>query len=148
MAGLAPEFDLLRDDWPLFAASDTPVVRKLNVSAPWGNTPIAQVAVAGERHVQDALFAAFSMFRQKDRWLDRARRCEVLERTRTLLQTHAEVLANEAARESGKPVRHCTLEVQRATGFVAAALQRLQVDLGDVLPVSYTHLTLPTICSV
>jgi len=51
-----------------------------------------------------------------------------------ILQDNAELLAQESARESGKPVRHVAKEVERAIGFAAAAITRLDSDSGDVLP--------------
>ena len=79
MSGLAPGFDLQRSDWPILAATDETSLRTLNVVAPFDGELIARVSVAGERQVQDALFAAFSMFRQKDRWLPISRRVAILQ---------------------------------------------------------------------
>jgi len=136
VTGLAPEFDLLRSHWPLMCASDEPVVSKLNVTAAWDGASIAQVAVAGERNVQDALFAAFSMFRQKDRWLSRERRIALLEKVAELVTTHAATLASESARESGKPVLDARRELQRALADCAAAIAHLQDTADEPLPVS------------
>ena len=125
MSGLAPEFNLLRKDWPLLAASDERVERKLNVTAAFDGEPIAQVAVAGERHVQDALFAAFAMFRQKDRWLSVQRRIEILTRLSSLVGEHADLLVLETARESGKPVKAMALELRRAQASIEVAIAEL-----------------------
>lgn len=126
MTGLAPEFDLLRTDWPLFVATDAPVVRKLNVTAPYDGAAIAQVAVAGERHVQDALFAAFAMFRQQDRRLSRSRRAAVLQQAELMVHENAAVFASEAARESGKPLAACVAEVQEVLECARTARKLLE----------------------
>ncbi len=134
MTGVAPSFDLLRSSWPLLAASDEKVISKLNVTAAWDGAQIAQVDVAGERHVQDALFAAFSMFRQKDRWLSLARRIELLENVATLLKDNRETLAIESARESGKPIVDARREVQRSIDCAAVAIAHLQSDQDKSFP--------------
>lgn len=128
MTGLAPGFDLLRSDWPVFAATDEQVNSKLNVTAAWDGLPIAQVDVAGERHVQDALFAAFSMFRQKDRWLSCTRRTELLEKFCELTKQHSETLATESARESGKPLIETRADVQRVLDCARLAIERLHSE--------------------
>jgi len=134
MTGLAPDFDLVRSQWPLLCASDEPVVSKLNVTAAWDGAPIAQVAVAGERHVQDALFAAFSMFRQKDRWLSRERRIALLEKVAELIRDHYATLALESSRESGKPLVDARREVHRTLADCSVAIQHLQEAADPQLP--------------
>lgn len=134
MTGLAPDFDLLRSRWPLLCASDEPVASNLNVTAAWDGGLIAQVAVAGERHVQDALFAAFSMFRQKDRWLTKQRRIELLEKAAELVDAHAETLALESARESGKPIVDARREVQRGLLSCATAVAALRSTAKAAFP--------------
>ncbi len=134
MTGLAPDFNLLRPHWPLLCASDEPVANKLNVTAAWDTTPIAQVAVAEERHVQDALFAAFSMFRQKDRWLSRERRIELLEKAAELIRDHAATLATESSRESGKPLVDARREVERTLADCAVAIAHLHAGTDAPFP--------------
>ena len=139
MTGLAPGFDLLRSSWPLLAASDEKVTTRLNVTAAWDGAQIAQVDVAGERHVQDALFAAFSMFRQKDRWLSYERRLELLGKIVSLLDENRECLALESARETGKPITDARREVQRAIDCAVTASARLQGDEDDDFPPETRH---------
>ena len=134
MSGLAPGFDLQRSDWPILAATDETSLRTLNVVAPFDGELIARVSVAGERQVQDALFAAFSMFRQKDRWLPISRRVAILQRTLALIETHADLLAREAARESGKALRWCEREVEQACEDARAGIAELRSGLLKELP--------------
>ena len=125
MTGLAPEFDLAREDWPLLAASDARVDNKFPVTAAYDSAHLARVPAAGERHVQDALFAAFSMFRQKDRWLSDERKREILTRARALLRQHERWLAEALARETGTALRDTMPEVERAMGCATLALAQL-----------------------
>ncbi len=148
MSGLAPAFDLLRPQWPILAASDEPARRTLNVLAPYSGELIAQVALAGERHVQDALFAAFSMFRQKERRLSIGRRIAVLEQAARILQDNAGLLAREVARETGKALRWCAFEVERVIECARVATKELLADSGDELPigpVSALHSEVPCV---
>ncbi len=134
MSGLAPSFDLLQTQWPVLAATDEVSRRTLNVVAPYNGQPIAQVAVASERHVQDALFAAFSMFRQKDRWLSLSQRIAVLTRALELVSDNADLLAAEAARESGKALKWCLQEVEQVREDATAAINQLREKLSEDLP--------------
>ena len=135
MSGLAPSFDLLQSRWPVLAATDEVSRRTLNVVAPYDGQPIAQVAVASDRHVQDALFAAFSMYRQKDRWLSPLRRIAVLTQALELIEDNADLLATEAARESGKALRWCVQEVDQACEDATEAIAQLREKLAEDLPV-------------
>jgi len=134
VTGLAPSFDLLPGHWPVLAATDEVSRRTLNVVAPFDGQPIAQVAVASERHVQDALFAAFSMYRQKDRWLSVSRRIDILTQALKLVEDNADLLACEAARESGKALRWCVQEVAQAREDASAAISLLREKLSEGLP--------------
>ena len=145
MADLAPEFNLLRGDWPIFAASDEPVRRTLNVISPGTGEVIAKVATAGDRHVQDALFAAFSMFRQKDRRLSASRRSDIFERVAQRLEENAELLSLEAARESGRPLRWCREDVQQAEAFARLARDLLAADTVAELPLGALGVLEPTL---
>ena len=133
MVGLAPKFDLLREHWGVLAATDEPGRRVLNVVAPFSGQMIAQVDVAGERHVQDALFAAFSMFRQKDRWLSVQRRIHVLKKVDQLLGDNDALLAREAARESGRALRWCRDDVLHARLDARAGIAQLQRQLTQTI---------------
>ena len=133
MVGLAPKFDLLREHWGVLAATDEPSQRILNVVAPFSGQVIARVDVAGERHVQDALFAAFSMFRQKDRWLPLQRRINVLQNVHQLLGDNSELLAREAARESGRALRWCREDLLHARIDAKAAVAQLQQKLTQTI---------------
>jgi len=136
MAGLAPGFDLLQSHWPVQAATDEAAHRILNVVAPFDGELVAQVTVASERAVQDALFAAFSMFRQKDRWLSSAQRIAVLERAHQLVNDNAELLAQQSACETGKALRFCEQEVEQVCTDARAGIVALQKGLSQVFPVA------------
>ena len=138
--GLALPFDPARTDWPIWAATDERAARRLNVLAPFDGAMIGQVDVAPARAVQDALFAAFSLFRAKRRWLSRPRRLAVLRGSAALVREHADVLAAGISAEGGKPLRQAREEVAQVAACADLAAARLltaadaTVPLGSVVP--------------
>ncbi|MEM7218284.1 MAG: aldehyde dehydrogenase family protein [Pseudomonadota bacterium] len=104
MTGLAPEFDPLRSAWPVWAASDARTRRRLNVLAPFDREPLAQVDVADERHVNDALFTAFTLFRGRSRWPSADERLAIIDGFVALIDEWADRLAAGASHECGQPL--------------------------------------------
>ena len=56
----------------------------VTVVAPWDLSPIAQVPAASKNDIELALSTAYSIFRDRDRWLSIPKRIEVLEKTAEL----------------------------------------------------------------
>ena len=125
------------------------------MSAPWDESPIATVGDADAEDVENALIAAYALFRDRDSWLPVDRRIEILERAAQLMQERRSELAVEAAREGGKPlidsrvetdraidgVRHCAIELRTSTGHVVpmgvnpASAHRLAVTVHEPIGV-------------
>lgn len=106
----------------------------IQVVAPWDLTPITEVPAASADDVDHALETAYKIFRDRDRWLPVPQRIEILEKTAALMETQAELLALEAAREGGKPLIDSRVEVARAIDGVKNCVEVLRTESGREIP--------------
>ncbi len=106
----------------------------IKVVAPWDLSPIAEIPAASADDIEIALNAAYSIFKDRDRWLPIPKRIEVLEKTAELMQQQAETLAIEAAREGGKPLIDSRVEVARAIDGVKNCIEVLRTEGGREIP--------------
>lgn len=106
----------------------------ITVVAPWDLSPITHVPTISLDDAERALSTAYSIFRDRDRWLPIPKRIEVLERTAELMQAQAETLAIEAAREGGKPLIDSRVEVARAIDGVKNCIEVLRTESGQEIP--------------
>jgi len=106
----------------------------IKVVAPWDLSLIAEIPAASADDIESALNTAYSIFKDRDRWLPIPKRIEVLEKTAELMQQQAETLALEAAREGGKPLIDSRVEVARAIDGVKNCIEVLRTESGREIP--------------
>ena len=106
----------------------------ISVVAPWDAAPIAQVPAASAEDIDHALETAYTIFRDRDRWLPIPKRIEILEKTAAQMEQQAEMLALEAAREGGKPLIDSRVEVARAIDGVKNCIEVLRTESGREIP--------------
>lgn len=107
---------------------------KLEVLAPWDLQAINEVPIASSNDIDHALETAFQIYTNKDRWLSKPKRIEILQKTAQLMKERAEFLAVEAAREGGKPLPDSRAEVARAIDGVKNCIEVLRTDSGHEIP--------------
>ena len=107
---------------------------QLEVVAPWDLQTINEVPIASNEDIERALETAYQIHRNKDRWLPKPKRIEVLQKTAELMEEQAEFLAVEAAREGGKPLPDSRAEVARAIDGVKNCIEVLRTDSGREIP--------------
>ena len=107
---------------------------ELTIRAPFDGTPIASVATVGLPAVEQALATASALYEDRDGWLSIPDRVAILERTAEIMESRAEVLAIEAAREGGKPLVDSRVEVARAVDSIRLCVETLRVEAGNVVP--------------
>ncbi len=98
----------------LMIESTRPAVGVLAVLSPYDGRELDQVATSGVDHVEDALAAAYALFRDRDSWLSVPQRLAILGKTAEIMQTQVEELTLIAASEGGKPYNDSKVEVLRA----------------------------------
>jgi acyl-CoA reductase-like NAD-dependent aldehyde dehydrogenase len=107
---------------------------KLQVVAPWDLQPICEVPIASSDDVDRALESAYKIYTNKERWLSKPKRIDILQKTAALMEAQADFLAMEAAREGGKPLPDSKAEVARAIDGVKNCVEVLRTDSGREIP--------------
>ena len=72
----------------------------LAVNSPYDGRVLERVATSGTEHVEDALTAAYALFRNRDAWLPVPQRLAILQKTAEIMQSRVEELTIVAASEA------------------------------------------------
>jgi len=121
--------------------SNRPASGTLAVTSPYDGRELAQLATISEDHVDDALAAAYSLFRDRGSWLPIPERLEILNKTAAIMQTQIEELTLIAASEGGKPYTDSKVEVIRAIDGVHLCAETLRSHSGSVIAIGKTKAT-------
>jgi acyl-CoA reductase-like NAD-dependent aldehyde dehydrogenase len=132
------DLELTRNHWEILALSSEAPTGTQEVTAPYDGAGIATVDTAGAEHVEDALTAAYGLYRDRDAWLPLHERVAILERAAQIMEQHQALLALEAAREGGKPVVDSQVEVARAIDGMRICIEHIRADAGEVIPMGTT----------
>ena len=124
------------NDFPFLVARAKPEKDRLTVTAPWDQSKICDVPVAGSSAVEIALSNAHKIFRDRDCWLTPDKRIEILDKTAEIMQSRFEELSIEAAREGGKPLTDSRVEVARAIDGVKNCVECIRTEAGREIPMS------------
>ncbi len=125
----------------LMLESSRPATGTLSVTSPFDGRELDQVATAGPDHVDDAMSAAHTLFRDKDCWLSIPERVEILRKAAAIMGEQIEELTLLAASEGGKPYRDSRVEVIRAIDGVHLCAETLRARAGSVIPIGATRAT-------
>jgi acyl-CoA reductase-like NAD-dependent aldehyde dehydrogenase len=104
------------------------------VRSPYDGSPLAEVAVGGERDLDDAIGAVARAF-GVTRALPTHRRVAVLDAVARRISAESETLARGIALESGKPIRFARAEVARAVVTFELASAEARALRGEVVPI-------------
>jgi acyl-CoA reductase-like NAD-dependent aldehyde dehydrogenase len=108
----------------------------ISVTAPFDGSDISTVPNATQQDVENALATAHALYRNRDGWLSKPRRIEILKRAAEIIKERREELALEAAREGGKPLMDSLVEIDRAADGVENCVEVLRAEGGRVIPMS------------
>ena len=114
---------------------------RLAVNSPYDGRVLEQVATSGVEHVEDALAAAYALFRDRDAWLPAPQRLAILNKAAEIMQDKVEELTMIAASEGGKPYKDSKVEVLRAIDGVHLCAEGLRSHAGSVIPLGTTPAT-------
>lgn len=115
-------------------APGVPASGELTVDAPFDGQPIATVETSDWSAVDTPLATAHGLFRDRDSWLPKAQRIEILDRARELMIARREDLAIEAAREGAKPLADSLAEVDRAIDGLRECSEYARTAAGREIP--------------
>ena len=124
----------MSENLPLMIPGVNPVESKITVTAPFDDSEIATLDAADAAAVEQALTTANAVFEDRSQWLSVSERIGILKQTAELMAAQAEVLAQEAAREGGKPLIDSRIEVARAIDGVYNCIECMRVDSGREIP--------------
>lgn len=108
----------------------------IQVTAPFDGSEIASVPDASQQDVENAMAKAHALYRDRDGWLPKPQRIEILRRAAEIIKERREDLALQAAREGGKPLMDSLVEIDRAADGVENCVEVLRSEGGRVIPMS------------
>lgn len=106
------------------------------VTAPFDGSEIATVPNATREDVETALATAHALYRDRDGWLSKPHRIDILRKAAEIIKERREELAVAAAREGGKPLPDSLVEIDRAADGVENCVEVLRSEGGRVIPMS------------
>ncbi len=107
---------------------------RIEVAAPYDRRVIATIDAVDEAGVERALQIARGLFDDKSAWLSVSQRIDILKKAAQLMTERAEILAQEAAREGGKPLTDSRVEVARAIDGLQICIETLRTEAGSEIP--------------
>ncbi len=110
----------------------------LDIRAPHDNRLIETLPLQDKAAVETALQTAYSLYRDRSRWMPKHQRVAILERLVGLMGEQVEELTNIAAEEGGKPYQDSKVEVHRAINGVKLAIEHLGQMGGQEIPMGHT----------
>ena len=108
----------------------------ITVTAPYDGSAIDTVPNSTMEDIEKAMATAHALYRNRDGWLSKPQRIEILRRAAELIKERREELALQAAREGGKPLMDSLVEIDRAADGVENCVEVLRSEGGRVIPMS------------
>ena len=106
------------------------------VTAPFDGSAIDTVPNSTMDDVEKAMAKAHALYRNRDGWLSKPKRIEILRRAAEIIKERRQELAIQAAREGGKPLMDSLVEIDRAADGVENCVEVLRSEGGRVIPMS------------
>ena len=106
------------------------------VTAPYDGSAIDSVPNSTMEDVENAMATAHALYRNRDGWLSKPQRIDILRRAAEIITERREDLALQAAREGGKPLMDSLVEIDRAADGVENCVEVLRSEGGRVIPMS------------
>ena len=107
---------------------------KLTVNAPFDGEVLGELETTNETGIESALTGAHALFRDRSKWLTKARRIEILRTAAELIRERREELALASAKEGGKPLQDSLVEIDRGADGVETCVEELRTQGGNVIP--------------
>lgn len=124
------------DPYPLMIPGAITRGKPRDVHAPYDGARIAAVETADAAAAEQALTAAYRLYRDRDAWLPLSERLAILDRLTEIMKRHVDELAVEAAREGGKPFGDSKVEAVRAVDSIRCCVDTLRTHAGRAVPMN------------
>lgn len=125
----------------LMLATNRPSVGEMEVRSPYDGRELSRVPTCSTEHVDDALAAAYALFRDRSAWLSVPDRLAILDKTAEIMASQVEALTLLAASEGGKPYNDSKVEVIRAIDGVRLCAEGIRAEPGKVIALGTTPAT-------
>jgi acyl-CoA reductase-like NAD-dependent aldehyde dehydrogenase len=113
--------------------------QKLKVYAPYDQSLIKEIPMAGKDEAEKVLERANSLFLERAGWIPAFERKAILEKVADLMKERVEELTQTAAREGGKPYKDSKVEVHRAINGIQIANEEISQLKGEQIPMGLTE---------
>ena len=107
---------------------------KITVTSPFDGELLGELETTNETGIESALTRAHALFRDRSKWLTKARRIEILRTAAELIRERREELAQASAKEGGKPLQDSLVEIDRGADGVETCVEELRTQGGNVIP--------------
>ncbi|MFY0652832.1 MAG: aldehyde dehydrogenase family protein [Cyclobacteriaceae bacterium] len=110
----------------------------LKVYAPYDLSLIEEIPLKTAAEMEDTINKAYQLFEDRNNWLPKFKRVEILERIAQLMEERSEEIINTSAREGGKPYMDTKVEMARAINGVKLAIEQIGHFGGEEIPMGHT----------
>ncbi len=106
----------------------------LEVHSPYDGRLLGTLDKVNQAGADQALSNAYALFNDKSQWLSGEKRIAILSKTAQLMRERAEVLAQVALNEGGKPLLDSNIEVARAIDGIENCIECIKSGAGREIP--------------
>ena len=104
------------------------------VTAPYDGAELGSIPETDAAGIEAALASAHALYRDRGKWLSKARRIEILRKAAEIIRERREDLARASAQEGGKPYPDSLAEIDRGADGVETCIEELRTQGGHVIP--------------
>jgi len=110
----------------------------IEVRSPFDDKVVGTVPFNSYEEVENAIDLAYETFLNKDNWLPKYKRVEILENVMKIMSSQVEELTILCASEGGKPYIDSKVEILRAINGIKIAIEYLSVFEGREVAMGHT----------
>lgn len=110
----------------------------IEVTSPYDGKVVGSVPFTSVEGVEKAIDVAYEKFLDKDNWIPKFKRIEILEKLMEIMSSQVEELTILCASEGGKPYIDSKVEVLRAINGVKIAIEQIGIQEGQEIAMGHT----------
>ncbi len=110
----------------------------IEVTSPFDGKVVGSVPFTDLEGVEKAIDTAYEKFLDKDNWIPKHKRIEILENLMDIISSQVEELTILCASEGGKPYMDSKVEIQRAINGIKIAIEQIGAIEGQEIAMGHT----------
>ena len=111
---------------------------KIDVTSPFDGKVVGSVHFNTYEEVEAAIDLAHKTFLDKDNWIPKYKKIEILENVMKIMSSQVEELTILCASEGGKPYIDSKVEIQRAINGIKIAIEQIGLQEGHEIAMGHT----------